>query len=325
METEASSIMVSVSLSDAEDEKVNKSEEKVVTNGEKEEEIQESLDSKIETLENERGALAAELMSKDQLIAKLEQESNSFKAELEHLESKHANEKTEFERKILQISEEMGAKVGELKKQYVNANKEKESMVMKYVLNEKEILVQKKHRDEAEKKMKSAVKDKDDAVNKAKTAIADKLKLQQLADSRLQDLNVLKKEIERWKEEVKIQEAKSALSSSRLKSEVDAHKETREKLDKMVNHLTETRAEIETSRKEYSDFIKKLKDDEEAQIKRQKAAEQEQCVKLMIDEAAASELVTLKEKHNKILEENATLSGKRNDFFAHFLSLGYIL
>ena len=58
-------------------------------------------------------------------------------------------------------------------------------MVMKYALNEREIIIQKKHREEAEKKMKNALKERDDAVNKSKNAIADKLKLQQLADSRV--------------------------------------------------------------------------------------------------------------------------------------------
>ena len=119
----------------------------------------------------------------------------------------------------------------------------------------------------------------------------------------LQDTTVLKKEIERWKEEVKVQEGKSALNSGRLKSEVDAHKETREKLDKL---LTETRAENEKIRSEYSEFIKKLKEEE----KRQKFAEQEQSVKIMIDEAAKTELVTLKVKHSEIIEKNETLSNK---------------
>ena len=67
----------------------------------------------------------------------------------------------------------------------MNANKEKESMVMKYALNEREIIIQKKHREESEKKMKNALKERDDAVNKSKNAIAEKLKLQQLADSRV--------------------------------------------------------------------------------------------------------------------------------------------
>ena len=61
---------------------------------------------------------------------------------------------------------------------------------MKYALNEREIIIQKKHREESEKKMKNALKERDDAVNKSKNAIADKLKLQQLADSRVSKQNI---------------------------------------------------------------------------------------------------------------------------------------
>ena len=145
----------------------------------------ENLTPKIEMLEKERGELTAEVLAKDTLIANFERECSSLKAEVAQLESSHASAMAEHERKFLQLSEEMSAKVAELKKQYIAANKEKESMVMKYALNEKEIIIQKKHRDEAEKKMKAAIKDKEEAVNKAKNAIADKLKLQQLADSRV--------------------------------------------------------------------------------------------------------------------------------------------
>ena len=148
----------------------------------------ENLSPKIEMLEKERGELTAEVLAKDTLIANFEREYSSLKAEVAQLESSHASAMAEHERKFLQLSEEMSAKVAELKKQYIAANKEKESMVMKYALNEKEIIIQKKHRDEAEKKMKAAIKDKEEAVNKAKNAIADKLKLQQLADSRVSNL-----------------------------------------------------------------------------------------------------------------------------------------
>ena len=89
---------------------------------------------------------------------------------------------------------------------------------------------------------------------------------------------------------------------------MDAHKETREKLDKTINHLAETRIEIEKTRQEYADFIKKLKEDDDSKVKRQKDFEQEQSVKLMIDEAAAYELEKLKVKHKAILEEHQTLT-----------------
>jgi len=245
-------------------------------------------------------------MTKDSLIGKLEKESSSLKAEIAQLETSHSNAIAEHERKFIQLSEEMAAKVAELKKQYINANKEKESMVMKYALNEKEIIIQKKHREKAEETMRAAVKEKDEAVNKAKNAIADKLKLQQLADSRLQDSNVLKKEIDRWKEEVKIQEAKGSLNASKLKSEMEAHQETKEKLDKTIAHLKDTRSEIDQTRQECVDFMKQLKEDE----KRQKAAEQEQSVKLMIDAQAATELENIKDKYQKTIEEFEIMTEK---------------
>ena len=65
----------------------------------------------------------------------------------------------------------------------------------------------------------------------------------------LQDLSVLKREIDKWKEEVKVQEAKACLANSRAKSEADAHKETRDQLEKTIKHLADTRAEIEITRK----------------------------------------------------------------------------
>ena len=64
--------------------------------------------------------------------------------------------------------------------------------------------------------------------------------------------------------------------------------------------MQETRAEIDQTRQECVDFMKQLKEDE----KRQKAAEQEQSVKLMIDAQAASELENIKEKYNRVLKLN---------------------
>jgi hypothetical protein len=67
----------------------------------------------------------------------------------------------------------------------MNANKEKESMVMKYALGEKDIIIQRRLREEADKKMKIALRERDDAVIRSKAALADKTKLQQLSDSRV--------------------------------------------------------------------------------------------------------------------------------------------
>ena len=70
--------------------------------------------------------------------------------------------------------------------------------------------------------------------------------------------------------------------------------------------MQETRAEIDQTRQECVDFMKQLKEDE----KRQKAAEQEQSVKLMIDAQAASELENIKEKYQKTIEDNEIMTEK---------------
>ena len=72
-----------------------------------------------------------------------------------------------------------------MKKQFVNANREKESMVMKYALREKDIIVSKVAREDSDKKCKAAQKEKDGSVAKMKVAITDKLKFQHLSDSRV--------------------------------------------------------------------------------------------------------------------------------------------
>ena len=112
-----------------------------------------------------------------------------------------------------------------------------------------------------------------------------------------QDISVAVREVERWKEEVKVQEAKACVAASRLKTEVDAHRETKENLEKTIKHLAETREEIESTRKECADFMKKIRDEEK-----------EASAKLIIDAAAASEMETLRDKYNAAIEENNSLS-----------------
>ena len=85
----------------------------------------------------------------------------------------------------------------------------------------------------------------------------------------MQEISILKKEVDRWKEEVKIQEGKSATSASRLKEEVDAHRVTRENLDATIKHLSDTRSEIDKTRKECTDFMDKLRNDEDDKNKKE--------------------------------------------------------
>ena len=73
-----------------------------------------NFEIKIESLEQERGQLTAEVMSKDILITNLEKETSSLKSEVTQIETNHANIVAEHERKFILLSEEMSAKVAEV-------------------------------------------------------------------------------------------------------------------------------------------------------------------------------------------------------------------
>jgi hypothetical protein len=55
--------------------------------------------------------------------------------------------------------------------------------------------------------------------------------------------------------------------ASQLKTESDAHRETRANLEATIKQLGETRQEIEKTRNECHDFMKKFRDEENAKLK----------------------------------------------------------
>lgn len=73
----------------------------------------------------------------------------------------------------------------QLKKQFSSANRDKESMVMKYALGEKEVIVQRRGKEEAEKKLKQTQRELEDWQAKFKVLMNDKNRNQQVADSRV--------------------------------------------------------------------------------------------------------------------------------------------
>ena len=76
---------------------------------------------------------------------------------------------TDFKFILFQVQEESAKKFAELRKAYEHANKEKESAVMKYAMGESNIIVAKRGKEVAEKKLQEANKDKEGLNYKIKT------------------------------------------------------------------------------------------------------------------------------------------------------------
>merc|ERR1712098_306176 len=131
------------------------------------------------------------------------------------------------------------------KKAFDQANKDKESMVIKYAMGEKDILIAKRGRDEYEKRLKEALKDNDSFQYKIKTLGTDRTRLQGLCEARGQETNQAKKEVEKLKDELKLTEAKLTLAYDKLKVEAESHQNTKENLDRTFKELLEVHGSID--------------------------------------------------------------------------------
>ena len=154
-------------------------------------------------------------------------------------ESKSREEKESAEKKFKTLSDESAKKIGELKKAFEAANRDKESMVIKYAMGEKDIIIAKRGKEELEKRLKESLKDKESLQYKVKTLGTERTRLMGVCEARAQDTLVARKESDKLKEEAKIQEARVKALEAKVKAEADAHEETRESLNTTFKQLCE--------------------------------------------------------------------------------------
>ena len=154
-------------------------------------------------------------------------------------ESKSREERESVEKKLKTLSDESAKKISELKKAFEAANRDKESMVIKYAMGEKDIIIAKRGKEELEKRLKESLKDKESLQYKVKTLGTERTRLMGVCEARAQDTLVARKECDKLKEEAKIQEARVKALEAKVKAEADAHEETRESLNTTFKQLCE--------------------------------------------------------------------------------------
>merc|ERR1719348_2095641 len=275
-----------------------------------EENLMDNLLKKLEVLEAHNVENVNEIDNQKKVIEMLRREVTKKEEELHAMEKEIQSTKSSLENRYKLLNDETSKRINDLKKAFDQANKDKESMVIKYAMGEKDILIAKRGRDEYEKRLKEALKDNDSFQYKIKTLGTDRTRLQGLCEARGQETNQAKKEVEKLKDELKLSEAKLTLANDKLKVEAESHQNTKESLDRTFKELLEVQGSIDDIKKEYSDLISKAKMEEESKRKKEMIQEKEQSVKLMIDSAAAAELETLKTKYKEAIDENNHLSVK---------------
>ena len=274
------------------------------------EDVLNSLVAKLQTLELRNTEYLNELENQKKVIELLRVEAENRDKECAGAKEELRDSKKSSEARYKALSEETSKKINDLKKAYEHANKDKESMVIKYAMGEKDILIARRGKEEAEKKYREALKDGDSYQYKIKTLTSERVRLQGLCEARGQETLQARRELDKVREENKAAEVRLAATITKLKTEEDNHKDTKENLDRTFKELLDVQGSIDDIKKEYSDLIAKAREEEDNLKKKEIIQEKELSVKLMIDSAAAAELETLKKKYKEAIDENNELSVK---------------
>ncbi|XP_039564816.1 coiled-coil domain-containing protein 186 isoform X1 [Passer montanus] len=194
-----------------------------------------------------------------QLEARIEELNKEVKASKDRLVTQDAAAKNT----IQQLHKEMAFRMEQANKKCEEARHEKETMVMKYVRGEKESLDLRKEKEGLERKLRDANKEIEKLTNKIKQLSQEKGRLHQLYETKDGEATRLNREIEKLKEEINSHVIKVKWAQNKLKTEMDSHKETKERLKDAMTKLTEAKEEGDQIRKNCQEMIKSYQESEE--------------------------------------------------------------
>ncbi|KFQ79763.1 Uncharacterized protein C10orf118 [Phoenicopterus ruber ruber] len=194
-----------------------------------------------------------------QLEARIEELNKEVKASKDKLLTQDAAAKNA----IQQLHKEMAFRMEQANKKCEEARHEKETMVMKYVRGEKESLDLRKEKEILERRVRDANKEIEKHTNKIKQLSQEKGRLHQLYETKDSEATRLNREIEKLKEEINSHVIKVKWAQNKLKTEMDSHKETKERLKDATTKLTEAKEEADQIRKNCQEMIKTYQESEE--------------------------------------------------------------
>ncbi|KAJ8026314.1 hypothetical protein HOLleu_34125 [Holothuria leucospilota] len=285
----------------------------------------ESLRDQLTESERQNSSKDAQLKEKENSIKsqqfknkELQVVIDQHKEDLDKSREKLRGHDAAAKKAISQLQQEMVVRVNQVKGMYENALKEKENMVMKYAKSEKEVLDLRKSKEALERRLKESQQLADSTNIQMKQLRVEMAKMKNVTTSKESETSNLQKETEQLKEEINSQAIKVKWAQNKLKSELDAHKETKTKLAKTEQRLAEAKEETETIRKNCQDMIRQYQESEEVKsnslgMKLKKTEEelqihqQETNDQLELHNAKIKELNSLKQAHSDATAELESL------------------
>uniref|UniRef100_A0A3Q3CJF4 Si:ch211-225b10.4 n=1 Tax=Haplochromis burtoni TaxID=8153 RepID=A0A3Q3CJF4_HAPBU len=254
-------------------------------------------------------------------ITKLEAKVNELLKELKESRDKLVHQEQSAKAALQQMQKETGYRIEQVNKKCDEARQEKETMVMKYVRGEKEALDLRRDKESLEKKLREATKEVDRQALRGNQLAQEKGRLQQLYEAKEGEVGRLTRDVDKLKEEINSHLIKVKWAQNKLKSEADAHKETKDKLRETTSKLAQAKEETEQIRKNCQDMIRTYQESEElrsneldAKLRETKGElekhKQEQTDQLELHRVKAKELEDLKRSYKEAMDELDTLRTK---------------
>ncbi|KAK9530365.1 hypothetical protein VZT92_011870 [Zoarces viviparus] len=254
-------------------------------------------------------------------IKKLEGRVEELLKELKESRDKLIHQDQAAKATLQQMQKDVSYRLEQVGKKCDEARQEKEAMVMKYVRGEKEALDLRRDKEGLEKRLREATKEVDRQALRGNQLAQDKGRLQQLYDAKEGEVSRLTREVERLKEEINSHLIKVKWAQNKLKSEADAHKETKDKLRDTSSKLAQAKEETEQIRKNCQDMIRTYQESEElksneldGKLRETKVElekhKQEQTQQLEVHRVKAKELDDLKRSYKEGMDELITLRTK---------------
>ncbi|XP_075071735.1 coiled-coil domain-containing protein 186 [Mixophyes fleayi] len=254
-------------------------------------------------------------------IRQLEGRIEEFNREFKALKDKLIAQDAAAKNTIQQLHKEMSFRTEQATKKCEEARQEKETMVMKYVRGEKESLDLRKEKEVLERKLREANKEIEKNSARIKLLTQEKGRLHQLHESKESETSRQSREIEKLKEEVNSFAIKVKWAHNKLKSELDSHKETKDKLRDTTSKLNQAKEEADQIRRNCQEMIKTYQESEEiksneldaklrvtkVELEKQK---QEKTDHLEVHQAKMKELGDLKRTFTEGMDELRTLRTK---------------
>ncbi|XP_063612419.1 coiled-coil domain-containing protein 186-like [Penaeus indicus] len=274
------------------------------------------LEGEVDRLEADQSAIVytKQIETLEKTLAQAQADACSWQQRLKEAEENYLAEN-------IKIRTDLTARLERMTKQYEAANKDKESMVIKYATSEREVIVARQQKEAVEKKMKEMEKEREQLLSKNKMLIGERARICQTLDTKVQKINSFQREVDRLKEEVSSREVKIKWAQTKLKSEMDAHKETQAKLDRALTKITKHEEELKSIKEEAEKVVRSTRDDENSRANVLDKQLKEEKARLIMERQVfedrgsafnkvSAELESLKAKHSALVEEATSLRSK---------------